>query len=133
MYRYNDLQATDNTPSLSYAPGATQQNPSAASATSGWSLASFLYGQPSSGTYTVPAAVALQYFYTAAYIQDDWRVNSRLTLNIGLRYDLETPFTERYNRLSHWDPGVAEAATQRLPSAVGGLQPLLKFLENQVR
>ena len=66
MYRYNDLQATDNTPSFSFAPGPTQQNPSVASATSGWSLASLLYGQPSGGTYTIPAAVALQYLYSAA-------------------------------------------------------------------
>ena len=122
MYRYNDLQATDNTPALSFGPAATQQNPSVASSTSGWALASFLIGQPTSGDYTIPVAVALQYFYTAAYIQDDWRVNSRLTLNLGVRYDLETPFTERYNRLAYFDPTVASLATQRLPTALGGLQ-----------
>jgi hypothetical protein len=133
MYRYNDLQATDNTPSFSFGPAATQQNPSVASGTSGWSLASMLYGQPSGGTYTIPAAVALQYFYSAAYIQDDWRVSNRLTFNLGLRYDLETPFTERYNRLSYWDPTVSELATQKLPSAVGGLQYVAKDTSSRYR
>jgi hypothetical protein len=133
MYRYNDLQATDNTPSFSFAPGATQQNPSVASSTSGWSLASLLIGQPSGGTYTIPVAVALQYFYAAAYIQDDWRVNGRLTVNLGIRYDFETPFTERYNRLSYFDPTVASMATQRLPSAVGGLQYVAANTQSRYR
>jgi hypothetical protein len=122
MYRYNDLQATDNTPALSFGAQPTQQNPSVASATSGSPLAAFLIGQPTGGDYTIPVAVALQYFYTAAYIQDDWRVNNRLTLNLGLRYDLETPYTERFNRLSFFNPTIASQATQALPGALGGLQ-----------
>lgn len=37
------------------------------------------------------------------YMQDDWRVNNWLTLNLGLRYDIYTPKTEQYNRLSNFD------------------------------
>ena len=122
LYRYNDLQATNNTPAFSFAAGPTQQNPSAASATSGNAMASFLIGDPTSGTYTTPAAVALQYFYIAGYIQDEWRVSSRLTLNFGFRYDVETPYTERYNRLTYFNPTVTSAATAVDPSALGGLQ-----------
>jgi hypothetical protein len=122
LYRYNDLQATNNTPGFSFSTGPTQQNPAAAAATSGNALASFLIGDPTSGTYTTPAAMALQYFYVAGYIQDEWRVNSRLTLNIGFRYDLETPYTERYNRLTYFDPTVTSPASAADPAALGGLQ-----------
>jgi len=41
----------------------------------------------------------------SAYIQDDYRVNRRLTLNLGLRYDIFRPFVEVYNRQSNFDVG----------------------------
>ena len=52
--------------------------------------------------------------YVAAYVQDDWRVKPSLTLNLGLRWDLDTPRTERYNRLSYWDPSLpSEEAAEK--------------------
>ena len=38
------------------------------------------------------------------YLQDDWRVNNRLTLNLGLRYEYATPYWEAHNVLSNFDP-----------------------------
>jgi hypothetical protein len=43
----------------------------------------------------------------SGYVQDDWRATQRLTLNLGIRYDVFTPFTEAHNRISNFDPYTA--------------------------
>ncbi|MGA2832261.1 MAG: carboxypeptidase-like regulatory domain-containing protein [Terracidiphilus sp.] len=40
------------------------------------------------------------------YVQDDWRPNSKLTLNLGIRYEIQTPFTARHNTGSIFDPTI---------------------------
>jgi len=133
MFRYADLQASDVTPSFSFNRVWTQQDPFTTSPTSGWSMASLLLGTPVSGNNRIPGSIAVQWFYGAAYFQDDWRINSRLTLNLGLRYDLETPYTERFNRNTSFDLTVRSRATERLASAVGGLQFMGKDISSRYR
>lgn len=71
--------------------------------TTGFGFASFLLGVPASGsvshTFDPPQASA----YWGFYVQDDWKVARNLTVNFGLRYDVDLPRTERYNRLSYFD------------------------------
>ena len=57
------------------------------------------------------ALVAPQYRSSevSEFIQDNWRLNRWLTLNLGLRYDVFTPFTEKHNAISNFDP--TDAAT----------------------
>jgi len=92
-------------------------NPNTASSTAGHSIASLLLG---TGTATNTLIqnwknVASQNFYVAPYIQDDWRVTDRLTLNLGVRYDLETPRTERYDRMNYFDPNARSPLAARVP------------------
>jgi hypothetical protein len=48
---------------------------------------------------TLNATPYLSWRYPVAYFQDDWKINRRLTVNLGLRWDLEAPVIERYNRM----------------------------------
>jgi hypothetical protein len=71
----------------------------AAAAPIGQDLAGFLLGLPSSGSIDLNAQQTANDKYMAFFIQDDWRARSNLTLNFGLRWEHETPPTERYNRV----------------------------------
>lgn len=66
--------------------------------TTGFPLASLLLGTPVSGSVDSNTGVSILNKYFGFFVQDDYRITSRLTLNIGLRYEFETPRTERYNR-----------------------------------
>ena len=81
-------------------------NPTTASSTAGFGFASLLLGTGAPNDVLIQnwKNVAANSFYWAGYAQDDWRVNSRLTLNLGLRYDIDVPRTERYNRMNYFDP-----------------------------
>lgn len=73
-------------------------DPNQRGAAVGQSLASFLLGTPEAGSANIRAAYSFQGDYYAGFIQDDWKITSRLTLNLGLRYELQPNVTERYNR-----------------------------------
>jgi hypothetical protein len=71
----------------------------------GSALASLMLGIVNQHTVrTVPGAFYYRWKYFGGYFQDDWKVTPRLTLNIGLRYSVETPRREKYNRQGAFDP-----------------------------
>ena len=85
-----------------------------------------LVGVPNSGTieHTFDIASASEYY--GLYVQDEWRLTRKLTLNIGLRWDLDTPHTERYNRLSYWDIDAPSPIAGKVP-AFPNLRGAMKF------
>lgn len=64
----------------------------------GQGFAAFLYGLPSSGSLPINDNFAERTRYWAFYTQDDWRLSRKLTLSLGLRYEMPSPLTERFNR-----------------------------------
>src|SRR5262245_43946052 len=99
LYNSNRLQPGAAAGNYTFDKRWTQTDPLRADALSGNEFASFLLGLPSSGSVDRNIDPAYQYKYYAVFAQDDWRVKPRLTLNLGLRWDYETPIAERHNRM----------------------------------
>ena len=111
----------------SFDRGFTQgPNANRASATAGDGFASMLLGTPSSGAFGAYIRSHSLNPYYGLYAQDDWRVSSKLTLNIGLRYDLELPRTEELDRLDWFDYHVVSPLSSRV-SGLGELHGGLQF------
>jgi hypothetical protein len=66
----------------------------------GNSVATALLGFPSSGTIEYNAQLYITRPYYAGYIQDDWKITPKLTLNLGLRYEVQIPWKDRFNRVT---------------------------------
>ncbi len=64
---------------------------------SGNSIASLLLGNPTSGSDTINVKTFWSAHYWAPFVQDDWKITQKLTLNLGLRWDFVEPETERHN------------------------------------
>jgi Carboxypeptidase regulatory-like domain/TonB dependent receptor len=99
LFRSSAYNWAGMNPSLSfgttYTNGPVDNSPGAPI---GQGLAAFLLGIPSSGSVAVNPSSAIQSWYLGEYVQDDWRATSRLTVNLGVRLEHESPVTERYDR-----------------------------------
>ena len=74
--------------------------------TTGSAFASYLLGYADAAQRQFAIENRLRNFYIAPYIQDDIKVSSRLTVNVGLRWDLTRPFTESHDNVLFFDPTV---------------------------
>jgi len=93
----------------------TNANP----ATGGFAFADFLLGlaQPgpasfvnqTEGSAQVPAQTAGRQTYRALFVNDNWHLLPKLTVNLGLRYELAGTWSERFKRLSYWNPTAVNA------------------------
>jgi hypothetical protein len=96
-------------------PTPTSGLPSGQSPFDSW--ATFLLGAPTGGSLERQLTTAFNQWWNGVYIQDDYRVFSKLTLNLGLRYDIETGFKERHNNWADFNP-----AAQNPLGVPGGAQ-----------
>ena len=84
--------------------GGQYSRPGGAAANNVYNLADFFFGARSQYELATLTVAEMQQRFHYAYIQDDIKVNQRLTLNLGLRYEFGTPYWEKNNRLSNYDP-----------------------------
>ncbi len=88
------------------------------SGNSGSSFASFMLGYLQSGGFTVPRTGMLRFPYHAFFAQDDWKLTPRLTMNVGLRYEINIGAYEKYDRMSYFDPTLANPAADNYLGAL---------------
>ena len=91
------------------------------SALEGNAFASFLLGAPASASVDINPTPHYKWFFAAPWIQDDWRVTSKLTLNLGFRWDINGSVTEENDMLNYaFDPTIVNPVSARLGQTIMG-------------
>ena len=126
-YRSIDLSFTDysNAPgSFTFTGAFTEQHPGVpAGGTAGSAIADILLGLPASGQIEKSQQFYQYIHYWGTYLQDEFRVSRRLTLNGGLRYEYETGLKDSNNNLvTGFNETVASPLASAVPGTVGGLE-----------
>jgi len=100
QYRLNTFTSGNSTGTYSFSGNSYVRASSSASSTvaAGQDFASFLLGLPYSATYDLNTFGSWFSYYTAGFVQDDWRVSHTLTVNVGARFDHDSPYHEKYGR-----------------------------------
>ncbi|WP_187290181.1 TonB-dependent receptor [Terriglobus saanensis] len=97
-------------------------SPDAPGYSSGASIASLLLGYPNSGTLNANIHQFWSQHYFAPWIQDDWKLTKKLTLNLGMRWDFLTPQVERHNKANGaFDPTVLNPVSSLIPGGTVAL------------
>jgi len=84
---------------------------------SGFGYASFYLGAASNAYISIPQTNGWRAKYVAFFAADDWKVSPKLSVNLGLRYDIPIPVTEAQNRMSHVNPTLSNPGAGGLPGA----------------
>ncbi|MGP8243837.1 MAG: TonB-dependent receptor [Bryobacteraceae bacterium] len=98
--RLNNFLANNAAGTFSFAGNSWVRQSSTSSATvaQGQDLASFLLGLPYSGSFDQNTSGFWYSYYLGVFAQDDWRVSRTLTVNLGVRFDHDAPYNEKYGR-----------------------------------
>jgi hypothetical protein len=106
---------------ISFTRQFTRSTINSTSVLEGNGFASFLLGAPSSGSVDVNPKPHYEWFYIAPWIQDDWKLSNKLTLNLGFRWDFNGAVQEADNMLNYvFDPTIVNPVSARVGRQVMG-------------
>jgi len=71
-------------------------------------VATLLLGAPTGGNWSFDPSFAASQKYWSFYINDDWKLRRNLTFNLGMRWEYNQPWTERFNQLGYFDPDATD-------------------------
>ncbi len=114
-------------PRYNFSAAYTKANDTAADPTRGGQLAAMLMGIPA-GDMGISDSYMEQDKYYALYFADDWKVTKKLTFNLGIRYEYESPMTERFDRAAIHLDGTATSPWNDAARAVYAKNPVLPEL-----
>ncbi len=114
---------------IAFASQVTRMSRTAGSNVQGNGLATMLLGWGTGGDYHIDPKVFTRSRYMGYYIQDDWKITRKLTLNLGLRFEFDIPRWETQDRQSYWD------LDAKSPISVPGydLRGVMKFTDSNRR
>jgi Carboxypeptidase regulatory-like domain len=102
---------------------ASPTAPTVNGVSTGYGFASFMAGAGSSGSVVTPVPYSYRNYYAGVYFNDSWQVSKKLTVNLGLRWEMPFPQVERYNRFDVLQPYAPSpfAAASGIPNLNGTL------------
>ena len=119
-YRYDTNEPGQQSGSFGYSSNQTAQI--GFTSTTGHPFASWMLGATNAASRSVYATEpGYRAGVMALFIQDDWKATPKLTLNLGLRWELPLPKKEVYNRMSGFDPTLANPGADGIPGALAFL------------
>lgn len=122
IYQVNNFRADDPAGNFAFTRSFTART--AADTASGDAIASLLLGIPASGRIGIAPRLAASNHNFGVFIQDDWAITRKLTINLGLRYESDLPTTERFNRMTNFATLASFPAAPAVilaPQTIGGV------------
>ena len=112
---------------FTFSAQTTSQDLNTGSSIQGNGFASMLLGWGNGSNFHIDPKAFSRAGYWGFFVQDDWKITRKLTLNLGLRYEFEIPRTEVFNRYSYWD------LDAKSPISVPGLnlRGVMKFVDDK--
>ena len=124
QYRVDVINYGAASGTFAYGSNFVQSSSSGTAPTYGAGDASFLLGLPTSGSFFQAATANFHANYLAFFIQNDWRVTDRLTVNLGLRYDHQSPFEDKLSRVVNGFNTTAVNSASAAASAAYAANPI---------
>ena len=112
QYRLRVQNFGDSSGSFTFANSFDNIGTKGTGASIGGDLADMILGLPTSGQYDLNTRGDYRSYYIGTFLQDDWRINNRLTVNLGLRFDIDTPYGEKLGRtVNGFNPSASNSAS----------------------